>query len=115
MLEFDATPVQFSLRGVHYFLEPLTLDDAATMSEHASSSTRDQIQAMVAMVASKARTRTPSWWLRLTRRPAPDAAVRLLSPVQQAQLFGDWIREYRGVGLGESLGSAGSPSSTHTA
>lgn len=114
MLDFDENPVQFTLRGVRYWLAPLTLDDAAGMSAHAGKSQREQIGAMVDLLASKGRTSVPAWWLRLTRRPCPDAAVRGLSPTQQAKLFVEWTREYRGVGLGESLGSDGSPPSTPT-
>lgn len=106
MLDFDVSPVAFRVNGATYWLAPMTLDDAAAISSHAESTKGEQIIAMRELIASKATSRVPGWWLWLTRRMSPADAVRSLGPAKQAQLFGEWISEYRSVSLGESSGSA---------
>lgn len=105
MLEFDLEPTRFRVRGGTYFLAPLTLDDAERISKHSDAPQHEQISAMADIVASKARSASPSWWLWVTRRLSPEDAVRSLSMPQQAKLFGQWMAEYRGLVPGESTGS----------
>lgn len=109
MLDFDDSRTEFKVKGQVYYINQLTLDDAAYVAGFQSASQSEQIDAMKELLVSKARCDRSSFGLWLRRKPSPQAAVRSLGAVQQARLFGEWMAEFRssrGVVPGESSGSA---------
>lgn len=109
MLDFDRDPVTFKVKGEVYFVESVTLDDAAQMSGLSEAPVLDQVAAMKAFLAAKVRSRKSALSLWLRGKPSPRAALNGLSAIQQAQLFGAWMAEFKaskGVVPGESSGSA---------
>jgi len=62
---------------------------------------KNQADLLVEVLSAKARCDTPTWRLKLGRKLSPADAVRSLSVRQQAQLFGEWLGDMRGVVPGE--------------
>lgn len=109
MLDFDQPLIRFKVKGEVYHLDSLNLEDAARISQLEHVDQTAQITAMKDLLQSKARAQSPAWWLWLRGKPSPLKAIRSLSAVQQARLFGEWMAEFkqsRGVVPGESSGSA---------
>jgi len=109
MIDFDAdAKTTFRVRGGRYYIEPVSLEDAAAVMRLQKAKQQEQVAAMPELLIAKARSKTPAWWLRVTGRLSPQDAVRSLSAVQQARLFANWMSEFygRGVGPGESSSSA---------
>jgi hypothetical protein len=108
MLDFDRPPVSFKVKGEVYHVSSVTLEDAAQMTVLADASVMDQVAAMQKLLAEKVSTPRSRLSLWLRRKPSPRAALASLSAIQQAQLFGEWMSEWkaRGVVPGESSGSA---------
>lgn len=110
MQSFDTDRHEFTVRRARYYLDPIDLESAARMSALQELPFQQQIDGLGELLAEKAQSNTPTWWLRLTGRKSPADAVRSLSMTQQARLFQQWIRgNASSMGMvvpGESSGSA---------
>lgn len=110
MQSFDTDRHNFTVRGGRYHLEPLDFDAAARMAALQELPFQEQIDGLAKLLAEKAASDTPTWWLRLTGRKTPADAVQSLSMTQQARLFQEWLRgNASSMGMvvpGESSGSA---------
>jgi hypothetical protein len=102
MLDFDDTRVTFRVKKVDYYLLPLSFGDVPAVGDALQvEDLKGQADLLVLALSQKARCNIPSWRLRLTRKLSPADAVRSLSVRQQAQLFGEWLGDMRGVVPGE--------------
>lgn len=102
MLDFDDTRVTFRVKKVDYYLLPLSFGDVPTVGDALQiADLKGQADLLVEVLSAKARCDIPRWRLKLTRKLSPSEAVRSLSVRQQAQLFGEWLGDMRGVVPGE--------------
>lgn len=102
MLEFDNSGTDFRFRGATYYLEPLSLGDASRFGNLDGKGIADQVTAIVAVMADKARSRKSGFMLWLTGKPSPADAVMALPLAQQAELAKVWLSDAKGVTPGES-------------
>lgn len=102
MLDFDDTRVTFRVKKVDYHLLPLSFGDVPEVGEALQvGDLKSQADLLVQVLSQKARCDIPRWRLKLTRKLSPADAVKSLSVRQQAQLFGEWLGDMRGVVPGE--------------
>jgi len=108
MLEFDSTRITFRTKGVVYYLAEVDIDDALVLAgiDLDKMTLIEQIQLMQRLLFGKARSERPAWLLRLTGKPSPEKALASLGAMAQVRLFKEWMGSLKGVGPGESSGSA---------
>lgn len=110
MLDFEPERHEFTVSRVRYYLDPFDFLDATHVAALEGKTVPEQVETLRELMADKAGTDTPAWWLKLMRRKSPADAVRSLSTPQQARLFQAWMRgNASSMGLvvpGESSGSA---------